>query len=120
MRGRSNGAALFVWVERSDAANRNPAFCFSPPWKEGLGVGTAEAVGGFVQDVLHGAIRIGEHLCIPQAQDRPAFRFQIAGAAHIGFRGREVLAAVQLYCQSRLATSMMKGAITNCRVKAGR
>lgn len=67
------------------------------PGREGLGVGTAEALGGFLKDVLHGAVRIGEYLGIPQSQHAPALRLEIPGAAGICLNGGKVVAAVQFY-----------------------
>jgi hypothetical protein len=64
-------------------------------------VGAAEALGGLLQDRLGDAVRIVIHLAVPDADDRPAFPFEVFRAIRIVLIV-DVLAAVDFDDQPRL------------------
>ena len=56
-------------------------FFHSPlPFREGPGVGVAEALGGFSKDSLCYAVKVFNHVAIPEAHYGPAVFNQKAGA----------------------------------------
>jgi hypothetical protein len=59
-------------------------------------VGAAEALGGFLQNVLDGAVGIAKHVAVPQADNPPAFAFQKSRSAAIGFALLGMMAAIKL------------------------
>jgi len=68
-------------------------------------VGAAEALGGFRQNVLGGALSVGQHVRVPQTEDSPALTFQICCAALIGRRLLNMLAAVEFDPEPGLTAS---------------
>lgn len=90
------------WIGRSAIAWPS---CSPLPEREGLGVGSAEALGGFLQNVCSRSVGVGDHVRIPQPDHAPAFRLEVSRPSCIRTRvGRiHVLAPVELDRQHRLA-----------------
>lgn len=93
--------AAALWGLAGITRVRSPS---SPlPEREGLGVGSAEALGGLHQYVSSRLIGVAEHIRVPEPDHRPALPTQI-GAAYLVLVDRVgMLAAVQLDGESSAA-----------------
>jgi hypothetical protein len=68
-------------------------------------VGTAEALGGFRQNILGGALRVRQHVRVPQPHNPPTLALQIFRPPLVRRRLLEMLATIELDPKPRLATS---------------
>ncbi|MDB5708529.1 MAG: hypothetical protein JWL96_599 [Sphingomonas bacterium] len=68
-------------------------------------MGAAEALGGFRQNVLGGALRVRQHVRVPKPNNPPTLALQIFRPAQIGHHLLDMLATIELHPEPRLATS---------------
>ena len=71
------------------------------PGREGLGVGAAEALGGFEEDGLGHTVGILVHFAVPEADDGPSFLLEETGPGFVG-RRVDMLAPIDFDDQPRL------------------
>ncbi len=70
-------------------------------------MGSAEALGGFRQNILGGAIRVRENVRVPKPHNPPTLALQILRAPLVRRRLIDMLATIELHPEPSLATSQI-------------